>query len=87
MKKIIFAWLLAFGINACTTNEMVRAYGGSQTINLPCGQKVINVTWKDIDVWYLTRPMREDEKPETFSFHEKSAYGALEGTIILKECR
>lgn len=87
MKRFILATLLAMGLNSCTTNELTRVYGGTQTINLPCDQKVVTVTWKDTDIWYLTRPMREDEQPETFSFHEKSTYEMMEGTILLKECR
>lgn len=87
MKNIILTGLLLFGLNACTTNEMARIYGGTQTIDVPCNQKVINVTWKETDIWYLTRPMRSDEIAETFSFKEKSTYGVAEGNVVLKECK
>lgn len=33
----------------------------------------------------LTRPIREGEAPEMLTFHETSAWGVLEGTIVLRE--
>ena len=55
------------------------------TIAVPADQKLINVTWKETEVWILTRPMRADETPETYSFYEKSTWGLMEGEIKLIE--
>ena len=49
------------------------------------GVKLINVTWKDTNMWMLTRPRTVGEKIETYRFTEKSQFGQLEGTIIIKE--
>lgn len=69
----------------CTANERARSFGGSETINVPVDQKVIDVTWKQDAIWYATRPMRADEKPETVTFHQKSAYGVFEGSVTFVE--
>jgi len=71
----------------CTGNYRARYLGGSQTINLPAGQKLMNVTWKDNEIWYLTQPMSPNEVPVTSTFHEKSSKGVLEGTIIINESK
>lgn len=72
---------------ACTENERVKKWGGTSVIELPIGKKLINITWKGEQLWYITRPMRKDEKPETYRFHEESNFGLLEGTYIVKESR
>ena len=81
MKKIaifVFASLL---FASCTQNQKVKHWGGSMTIDLDPGVKLVNVTWKDDNEWRLTRPMRPGEVAETYTFHEKSNYGINEGTI------
>lgn len=72
---------------ACTPNEMARNYGGKENINLPCGQKLENVTWKELDIWYLTRPMLPFEEPTVHTFQEKSVWGKWEGTLTIYESR
>lgn len=88
MKRIIILVALAASaltFNGCTDNLRTKAYGGSMTIDLPPGQKLVNVTWKETQIWYLTRPAKAGELPETLTFKEKSDYGVLEGTVIFKE--
>ena len=88
MKRITIAIVLAAAfLTSCTQNEMAKNFGGSMTINLPANQKLVNVTWKDNEVWYLARPMKADETPETWTFQEKSSYGIQEGTITLVESK
>ena len=56
------------------------------TIKLDPGQKLEEITWKDdTNLWYLTRPMREDEKAETHTFQESTEFGVFEGTITIIE--
>jgi hypothetical protein len=43
------------------------------------------ITWKDADIFLLTRPMRENEKPETHTFTEMSNWGIFEGTVTIVE--
>ncbi len=66
-------------------NARVKSFGGDMTIDLPVNQKLVNITWKENEVWYLTRPMRQDEFPETSTFQQKSTYGVFEGTIHIQE--
>jgi hypothetical protein len=88
MKKLFV--LLAFatiGLTACTDNEMARSYGGTETIQLTPGRQVLNVTWKETDLWILTKRMDSAYVPDTVYFQEKSTYGIHEGTIILIESK
>ena len=82
-------FLITFGVmmlfNSCTENTRAKAWGGSMTINLEQNQKLVNVTWKDADMWILTRPMRAGETNETYYFKEKSTFGVMEGQITIIE--
>ena len=86
MKKILLVVvaLLAFG---CTENDRARSFGGTMGINLPCGQKLVNATWKETHMWYLTRPMEATEEPVTSVFHEDSSWGVMNGTVNFRECK
>ena len=80
-------------LSSCTENNLARSFGGTQTINLPAKTKLVNATWKEANmwkeanVWILTRPMRENETPETLTFSEKSSFGIMEGSVIFKESK
>ena len=87
MKKIILSIVTIIALSSCTENERVKAFGGEGTINLPKGRKLVNVTWKETQVWYLTRPMRQDEVAETYQFQEESSWGMIEGTYNLVETK
>jgi uncharacterized protein YceK len=81
--------LLALGliVSLVGCNTVTRRMGGTQTVDLPKGQKFIEATWKDDSLWYTTRPMRESETAETFTFQESSNMGVLEGKVIFKESK
>lgn len=85
MKNIILIITLVIGLSGCTDNERARSFGGTETVNLPKGQRLVNATWKETDLWYLTEPMPTGYVPQTKTFHEKSTYGAWEGTVIFHE--
>lgn len=88
MKVKLLALITVLSTVSCTENSRARKYGGTQTINLSPNTKLINATWKsDGDLWYLTRPMRADESPETTSFQEKSSFGLIEGTVKFVESK
>lgn len=67
--------------------SIARDFGGTTTIELEPNLKLEEITWKDDDLWYLTRPMREDEEPETHTFIEKGGLGTVfdGGTVIVVE--
>lgn len=90
MKKkiiggIVLLAVMVFSLTGC--KSIAKSYGGTITIDVPKGQKVIEATWKDSDVWYLTRPMREGEEPEIFILQEDSNLGIIEGKVIFKESK
>ena len=76
----IAASLLTTGCQSVTKN-----YGGTTEITLDPGLKLEEITWKNNSLWYLTRPMRDDETAETHTFSESSNLGVFEGTVIIIE--
>jgi hypothetical protein len=84
MKKLLPLLLL---FSACTKNEKAKNYGGTAEIDLPNGQKLVTATWKDDDLWYLTRPMLPCDSAVTYTFKEKSSFGYMEGTYIIHEVK
>lgn len=66
-------------------NGIAKQWGGTVNVDLPVNKKLVNVTWKDSNLWYLTRDMKNNESEETYEFIEESNYGLVEGKVILKE--
>ena len=89
MKKIIAILTILVVLSSLTAcNATTKSLGGSMTVELPQDEKLINCTWKDDDTfWYLTRPMREDELAEDYTFQCKSNFGVFEGTVYIKESK
>jgi hypothetical protein len=87
MKKIFLAILMGVMVTSCTENERVKQWGGEGTINLPKGRKLVNVTWKETEIWYLTRPMDSNDVAETYQFQEESSWGVMEGTYNIIETK
>ena len=91
MKKIFFAAFAILALASCTDNQRAKNYGGTYTIDLPKGEKLVNVTWKgESDIWYLTRPMTATDSAVTYTFRQDK--GALitiygNGQVILKESK
>lgn len=79
--------LMVVGLIGCSAQERARSLGGSYTIELPANQKLVSITWKENDLWYLTRPMTEEEVAETYQFKEDSTYGIMEGTVTIVESK
>ena len=88
MKKIVLLLLtISICLCSCTEQERICRNGGEMTINLPAGQELMMVTWKDNDLFYLTRPMSPDYVPVTKAFTENSSFGIIESTVYFKESR
>lgn len=89
MKKLILALMASLILAGCSNTQLgAKYYGGNYTINLPKGEKLIHIAWsEDGDIWYLTRPMHEDEKPEVYKFRADTALDILEGTVTVKESK
>lgn len=87
MKTLILSLATIALLASCTENARVKNWGGNGTIKLPAGQKLVNVTWKDTELWYITRPMTVNDYPETYTFKEQSSYGIVEGSYKIIETK
>jgi hypothetical protein len=59
---------------------MAKKWGGTQEISLKKNEIVLNVTWKENEMWICTK----DTVTGVVYFREKSNWGVMEGTVILK---
>jgi hypothetical protein len=80
MKKII---IIALGITiiSCTDNQRAKTFGGSEEIELKKNEVLINMTWKESNLWMQTI----DTNTGISYFREKSSLGWVEGQIIIKQ--
>ena len=89
MKRIYIGTLLciilSLGLLTGCDQGVARSLGGDMTLELEPGQKLEMITWKEDSLWYLTRPMRDDEEPETHTFQQSSEFGVFEGTVTIIE--
>lgn len=87
VKKYLFLLFALVAMCSCTENQMARSYGGKMTIELPKGEKLINATWKESNLFYLTEPMEEGYVPKSKKFRESSNFGVWESEITFVESR
>lgn len=80
---MILLSIMTIGLTGC--QRIAKNYGGDISLELEAGLKLEEITWKDDSLWYLTRPMREDELPETHVFRQSSEWGIFEGTVTVIE--
>lgn len=74
------------GFSNC--QSAVKSSGGSMTLRLEPNQKLEMITWKDDDsLWYLTKPMTDDDIAETHTFQQSSEWGVFEGTVTIIETK
>jgi hypothetical protein len=88
MKRLFLSLVtISLIATSCTENERVKNFGGEGTINLPAGRKLVNITWKDTEIWYLTRKMKDTDSAETYQFQEESSWGTIEGVYNIVESK
>jgi hypothetical protein len=87
MKKLLILAITAIAFASCTENQRAKNFGGTVNVNLEPNRKLVTVTWKDDQIWYLTRPMDSSEKAETYNFQEESSWGVIEGTVVIIESK
>jgi len=80
MKKLFVLILVSLVLSGCTEQQRAKGWGGDSNIQLPKGEKMVVVTWKGTDLWFMTRPIKE-----TYKFRESSSWGLMEGTITIRE--
>ena len=79
-KKVLLLSLIIMSL-LIGCQGAARSFGGSITVHLDPNEKLELVTWKDDALWYLTRPMREDEIAETHIYKESSEWHVMEGEV------
>lgn len=88
-KKILSIALIGFMSMSLLTGcqSVVKSFGGSMTMKLEPNQKLEMITWKDDSLWYLTKPMTEDDIAETHTLQQSSEWGVFEGTVTIVETK
>ena len=84
MFRSLCAAAALLALSGCD-NWMAKHWGGTLELHAEPGTKVINVTWKNEDIWVVTRPMRDDEHAEVVTFREYSRTGILSGKVVVHE--
>ena len=85
LEVLLSILILSLSLCGCTEQSITKEFGGSMELELPANQKLEEITWKDDDIWYLTRPMREDEEAEIHTFQASTSWGVFEGTVKKKK--
>lgn len=94
MKKkfILFAILIVTAmiivlIWRSTDQLRAKKFGGTMKVNIEQGHKLVNVTWKENDLWILSRPIKEGEviEVEPYVFQQKTSFGIKEGKVEIFE--
>jgi hypothetical protein len=81
MKRKLFTFmLLSTVLFSCTENSRARNWGGTEHLDLNSNEVLINMTWKENNLWVLT----QDTITGTKYFREHSSWGVVEGEIIIK---
>ena len=87
MKKLFILAIAAITFTSCTENQRAKNFGGTANVNLEPNRKLVTVTWKEDQIWYLTRPMNGLDSAETYTFKESSSFGIMEGEVVIKETK
>lgn len=88
-KKILRTALIGLvSISLLTGCQIAtKSFGGSMTMRLEPNQKLEMITWKEDSLWYLTKPMTEEDIAETHTFQQASEFGIFEGTVTIVETK
>ena len=79
--------LLVAICKSCSNQGMTKNWGGEIDMYLGPNRKLVEVTWKDDSIWYLTKSMTDDDIAEEYEFAESDAIGLLEGTLRIYETK
>ncbi len=85
IKQILLISLIGVSMVSCTDNDRTKLYGGNMKLELPENTKLVNVTWKEGNLWYLTKNMDSSDVAETYTFQEESSFGIAEGSVTIIE--
>jgi hypothetical protein len=79
MKKVLIVLAIVVMIS-CTENSRARSWGGSETVTLKKNEVLVNLAWKNSDLWVLSKDTLTNVK----YLREKSSWGMVEGEIVIK---
>lgn len=68
-----------------TKQLRARHWGAATTNYVANGHKLVIATWKNGNLWLLTKKMDSNDVAETYDFNESSGYGFLQGKITIIE--
>jgi hypothetical protein len=80
MKKTILIIAVVLGLYSCTANVRARRWGGTEKIVLEDHEVLLNATWKENELWVLTK----DTISNVSHFREHSSWGVVEGEVQFK---
>ena len=67
-----------FIMSACAEEKKIEEtkYEGHEekVIRLPACTKLISISWKNDNLWYLTRPLHTGETPETYNLKKEIGF-------------
>jgi len=86
MKKFFLIMMSLICLTSCE-QQLAKSLGGTTTIKLQPGEKLLECTWKGDEIWYLVEPMDSNYIPKTKEFKENSVMGVIEGKVIFIETR
>lgn len=78
--KLMLTILFVVSLFGCTHNQRARRYGGKEYLQLKQNEVLINITWKESNMWVLTKDTISNIK----YFRESSSWGIWQGEIIIK---
>lgn len=85
MKRIfallIMTLMVAILLPSCTENQRAKKFGGTMKYQVPKGEEFVNATWKDDNLWIITK----SKTSTTFYMHEVSSFGLMEGTVVIRQ--
>lgn len=85
MKRIfallIMTLMVATLLPSCTENQRAKKFGGTMKYQVPKGEEFVNATWKDDNLWIITK----SKTSTTFYMHEVSSFGLMEGTVVIRQ--
>jgi hypothetical protein len=66
---IIFTLTITLGTGC--SNYTTKHLGGTMNVELEQNKKLVNITWKQDEMWILVRDRKENESVDSYQFYEK----------------
>lgn len=76
--------LLIGTIIGCTNQGGTRAFAGKVKIELEAGRRLVNIAWRNNNLWILTE-VAPEQVPVEYEFKEYPALDVIAGMVIIKE--